>query len=77
MLVTPEQLDQFHRFASERLENAETELTLDDLVAQWRDEREATNAALGEAFAQLDAGLEQPLDEAMEEIRQRLGLPEP
>ena len=72
MPVTHNDLEHFHHFASERLENAETEMTFDDLVTQCRDERSVTNDALREAFAQLDAGLEQPLDEAMEEIRQRL-----
>lgn len=74
MAMTHEELDQFHRFATERLQTVETDVTFDDLVSQWRDERSTTNEALAVAFEELDAGLQKPLAEAMEEIRQRLDL---
>lgn len=76
MPVTHDELDQFHRFASERLQSQAADCLFDDLVAQWRSNRQATNDARTEAFEQMDAGLEMPLAEAMDDIRKWLGLAE-
>lgn len=36
MAVTQEELERFHRFAIEQIENGGTDLTLDELWARWR-----------------------------------------
>ena len=80
MTVTQEQLDSFHRFASEKLGNGGGELTWQELLALWRlenpseQERSQTNAAIRNALEEIEAGLVQPADEAMEEIRKDFGF---
>lgn len=76
MAVTQEELDSFHRFASERL-NHGSELSFDDLVIEWESirDREEINTAIREGLADIDAGRHRPADEAMEELRQKYGIP--
>ena len=78
MTVTQQQLDDFHRFASEKLANGSAELTWDELFIWWRSsrDRESVNAAIRQGLADIDAGRYQPADEAMEEIRQEFGFSE-
>lgn len=75
MSVTHSELDQFHRFASEKLSDSGT-VSLRDLVIQWEDtrEREASVAAIRESISECDSGLDTPLEDAFGDIRQRLGL---
>lgn len=76
MAVTKNDLQDFQRFADEKLSNGGAE-SLHELVTQWEAARQRaeTNAAIREAIDQLNAGLGEPLDVAMEDIRQRLDLP--
>jgi hypothetical protein len=69
MSVTKEDLESFHGFACGRLSHGGVE-SFEALLSEWR-ERKETNAAIREAIDELNAGLGQPLEEAMEEIRIR------
>lgn len=77
MTVTREDLADFSRFVDEKLSNGGSELTMEYLVIEWKTvrERAATNTAINEALEQMDAGLGQPLDEAMAEIQKQLNIP--
>jgi hypothetical protein len=76
MPATLEELEAFHRFATARLNNGGGQLSLEQLLSEWlsRRDREEVNAALRQAIAEMRAGEGQPLGEAMEELRQELGL---
>jgi hypothetical protein len=74
MHATRQELDSFHEFALAKLCNGGADLSMEQLLADWR-ERNECNAALREAIAEMRAGKGQPLDEALDEIRQELGLP--
>ena len=73
MAVTQDELDSFHRFATERLRKSEEELTIDDLVIEWDSvrNREDINAAIREGLVDIDAGRTRPADQVTEEIRKK------
>lgn len=77
MPVTQRQLDSFHRFASQMLNNGGTDLSLEELVAHWRaqQERADVNACLRQATDDLKAGRHRPAHEVMEELRTKHNLP--
>lgn len=77
MTVTRQQLDSFHRFASERIQSQPAS-SLDELLDQWRREAEQN-----EAVADVQQGLRdhadgkaRPVDEAFADVRYRAGLGE-
>ncbi len=78
MAVTQDDLDNFHRFATERLSNGEADLTIDDLVIEWdsRRNRDEINAAIREGLADVDAGRTRPANEVTEELRKKHRIPE-
>ena len=78
MAVTQDQLDDFHRFASEKLNNGGANLSWDELFILWQSEheRDEINAAIREGLADVEAGRHQPAREAMEDIRKEFGFPE-
>ncbi len=78
MAITQDQLDSFHRFATERLSKGEVEVSIDDLVIEWDSmrNREQINAAIHEGLADIDAGRTRPADEVTEELRKKHNIPE-
>jgi predicted transcriptional regulator len=78
MAVTQDDLDNFHRFATERLSHGEADLTIDDLVIEWdsRRDRDEINAAIREGLADVDAGRTRPANEVTEELRKKHRIPE-
>jgi hypothetical protein len=77
MTVTRQQLDSFHRFASEQI-RLQPAASLDELLDQWRREAEQT-----EAVADIQQGLQdyadgkaRPVAEAFADVRHRTGLTE-
>ncbi len=76
MSTTLEQLDEFHRFARERLSQGEPELSIEDCLRLWRArvEYEETVAAVRQGVEDFEAGRFRSLEEADAEIRKRLGF---
>ena len=77
MTLNAQDLHNFHHFALDRLDSGEAGLSLEKLASRWlADQRRAdADAAIHEAIDQMNAGLGEPLDDAMEDIRRRLGFP--
>ena len=78
MAVTTEQLDDFHRFATEKVNNGQNELSWDELFLLWQSttQREETNNAIRDGLADVAAGRYEPARDAMEKIRKEFDLPE-
>ena len=76
MAVTQQELDDFHQFASEWIQNGAAEISFDDVVTEWesRRDRDEINAAIRKGLADVDAGRHRPADEVMEELRQKHGI---
>jgi hypothetical protein len=75
MPTTMDQLDSFHGFARRAI-SVDQDLSLEECLHRWRSAqaRAETNAALCEAIAEMESGLGQSVDEAIEDIRRDLGL---
>jgi hypothetical protein len=83
MQLTLDELDRFHRFAEEKLSNGNGDLTLEDLVEMWsfenpsperqREDLLAVKAALRDVDNG-DRGI--PVDEMIQKMRDKYGLPE-
>lgn len=73
MPVTHDELEKFHRFATGKVESSEAD-SLQELVAVWVavQEAQASVAAIRESIAECDAGLDEPFENAIAEIRDRL-----
>ena len=82
MGTTQETLDSFHRFASEKLANGDSELSVADLYNLWRlenptaEEQADLDVAISEGLADIKAGRTQSVDEAMRELRKKHNIPE-
>lgn len=78
MSLTQDELNSFHRFATERLSESEVELSIDELVIEWDSlrNRDRINAAIREGLADIDAGRTRPADEVTEELRKKHNIPE-
>ena len=78
MTVTREELDRFHRFASEKIGNGGSDLSWDELFIEWRSagERDEINTAIRKGLEDVEAGRVQAADEAMETIRKEFGFTE-
>jgi hypothetical protein len=78
MTATKVSIDQFHKFAREKLDASDAEISWDELLIAWQSacERDATNAAIREALDDVQAGRYQPVDEAMRELRSDFGFDE-
>lgn len=73
MSVSIEQLDEFHRFAANRLEAGAQDLSLEDLLRMWRIEsdRSETVEAVQQGIADMDAGRCYTIEEVDDEIQRR------
>jgi hypothetical protein len=81
LMTTRQQIDSFHRFALEQIDNGGADLTIDDLYELWRianptdSERADTVAAVKAAYADFEAGDSgQPARQELRETCDRLGL---
>lgn len=80
MAITQEQLDSFHQFASDRLLSSGQEISWQELFYLWRLENPTAveeadiYAALDESLSNIENGKAQPLDEAMQELRDKHGI---
>jgi hypothetical protein len=77
MPVTQEELDSFHRFASQKLNDESADLSWDELFIHWQSarERDEVNTAIREGLADVEAGRYQDASDAMEEIRKEFDFP--
>jgi len=77
MLVTQQDLDNFHRFAQQKLQNGGAE-SMAELARQWEiaREREEVNEALREATEDLKAGRYRPAADVSRDMRRKCNLPE-
>ena len=73
MAVTQEELDRFHRFASEKLGNGGGDLSWDELFIQWESicDQDDVNAAIKQGLADVDAGRHRPASEVMEDLQRK------
>lgn len=77
MPTTREELDQFHQFAIERIQQSDSPLELDDLVTNWRELREQleVRAILERGIADIEAGLVgRDAFEVTEELGRKYGI---
>jgi len=84
MAVTQEQIDQFHRFASERVSRRGGVASLEELIDLWRIENPSPDQAREDLLAVKAAVRDmengergQPRDEFARQFRARHGLAEP
>lgn len=77
MAVTKEDLDNFHRFAVEKLGSAEASVSFQELLDMWRQEHEyaATVDDIRQGLRDYEAGKAEPLAKAFSDLRRDLGLP--
>lgn len=78
MSVTVQELEKFHRFAEEKINNGGAE-SLAELAGEWdaaRRELEALAADIRASHADIEAGRVKPVAEAFADIRAELGLQE-
>jgi len=80
-MATQQQLDSFHRFASEQIANGGADMSLSGLVAWWMlknpspQEHAANVAAIREAVEAMHAGDRgRPADEVIKEVCAEVGL---
>ena len=77
-LTSSNELADFHRFLSEKLENAGCRLSPEQALDEWRSEHPFPEelaesvAALKVALAEADSGQGKPVDEVIAEIRRRI-----
>ena len=75
MAVSLEQLESFHRFASDRVKTGGEDLTMDELYDLWRlenlppEELQDSLESLRRGLADAEAGRVRPADEVLEELR--------
>ena len=76
MAVTQEELNDFHRFATDRLGRDASELSFDDLVIEWDSvrNRDEINAAIRRGLDDIDAGRHRPAEEVTEELRKKYDI---
>jgi len=80
MLVTQEDLDSFHRFAQQKLQNGGA-VSIEELFDLWRiehptlEEQEEIHAAIRQGLADVKAGRGRPADDVMSELRRKYNLP--
>ena len=81
-MATQEQIDSFHRFASEQLQNGGKEKSVDELYDQWRFENQSP-AEFEESVAAVQTSIDdmnngdtgRDADEVISELRAELKLP--
>ena len=75
MPTTVEELENFSRFAAQRLRQGDQLPSLEECLRQWREEseREELLADIQAGLDDVEQGRGQPVDEAFADIRQQLG----
>lgn len=80
-MATKQQIDSFHQFALDQIDNGGAELSIDDLYQLWRATNPTANelaesvAAVKAAYADFQSGdTGQPARQALRETCDRLGL---
>lgn len=80
MSVTKEQLDSFHRFASEKLDNGGPDVSWQELFLLWQledpmdEERAEVNAIIRQGDEDIAAGRGRPADDVNDELRRKYNL---
>ena len=80
-VVTKEQLESFHRFASQRIDSGDNALSLSELLQLWlvenptQEEQEDAHAAIRQGIEDIKAGRGRPAEEVMNELRDNTTLP--
>lgn len=76
MPTTIEDLQNFHEFALEAINNDASIESMRELVDQWyaQQERESANEAIRQSHAEFAAGLGRPAEEFMSEMRAKYNL---
>ena len=76
MSVTKDELERFHEFATQQLDNGGAQSSLEELVNLWRKQRERAETVddIRQGSEDYRAGNGQPLTEALDEVRRDLGL---
>jgi hypothetical protein len=77
MLVTQQDLDNFHRFAQQKLQNGGAK-SMAELACEWEiaREREEVDEALREAAEDLKVGRHRPAADVSRDMRRKYNLPE-
>ncbi|MFQ5732802.1 MAG: hypothetical protein ACE5KM_12720 [Planctomycetaceae bacterium] len=77
MAVNKHELDSFHSFVVEKMNNAGAPQTLEACLRQWRTERERaeTLSDIRQAEEEIESGQGYTLEEADEKIRAQFGYP--
>jgi hypothetical protein len=81
MAVTQDQIDSFHRFASDRIANGGADLSFQEIVALWKldnpsdEERAEVIAAINQGVKDIESGNHRPADEFMDEMRRKYNIP--
>ena len=75
MPATLEELENFSRFATQRLRQGAQPPSLEECLRQWRQdcEREELSSDIAAGLEEVEQGRGQPVDEAFAEIRRQLG----
>jgi hypothetical protein len=80
MQVTQQDLDSFHRFAQQKIQNGGAE-SIEELFDLWRiahpspEEQDEIHATIRQGLADIKAGRGRPADEVMSELRRKFNLP--
>jgi hypothetical protein len=80
MSVTLDQLEAFHRFAQQKLQNGGA-VSIEELFDLWRiehptpEEQEEIHAAIRQGLSDIRAGRGRPAKEVMDELRRKYNLP--
>ncbi|QDT62933.1 hypothetical protein [Calycomorphotria hydatis] len=62
------ELSEFHQFLSRKLNNSETDVSPEEVLAEWR-ERQATLESVQRGLADAEAGRVRPAEEVLAELR--------
>ncbi|MBI3467003.1 MAG: hypothetical protein HY000_28650 [Planctomycetes bacterium] len=76
---TVEELESFHRFIADQLENGGAKPSPEECLRLWRaaqQERAETLAAIAEGLNDISAGRVKPLDDFDREFRTKHGIPQ-
>lgn len=80
MSLTQEQLDSFHRVATEKISNGGSDMTFRELLQLWAlnnpsdKERAEVNEIIRQGDKDIAAGRGRPVDEVNDELRQKYNL---
>ena len=72
---TQTELTEFYQFLGQQVADCNVKLSPEQAVALWR-HRQVENEAIREGLADVEAGRTRPIEEFIEEFRQRHQIPE-